>query len=286
MKNSYLNTLIEVVENKSYSVAAKKLFLTQPAISKHIKMLEKHYKINIFTRESRDIQLTTEGEMLYAYALNIKVLNENLNKKLTDEKGGARGELNIHSSNIPGNVYLSKAIPSFLKKYPNVEPTIIVSDTLEVIKKVESGQVPYGLVGKKFENTNIQCTELFENDMVVVAPKIYQNRLVDEKLLTNLKIVTREKGSATREVFINYLTEKGISKEKIKTAIYCNDNNTLIHLLSHGDYIAYVSKNLIEDNNNVAILETIKKRKFYFIENTNRYLSSAELAFKDYIINR
>ncbi len=286
MKISYLITLIEVVKSKSYSIAAKNLYITQPAITKHIKILEKAYEINIFKRENGQIELTSEGEKLYAYALNVQRLDESLKSNLANDGIDVKGELKILTSYIPGSVYLTKIIPQFQKKNKMVKPHILISDTSIVIKKVKSGEIPFGLIGKKYEDSQVACTKVFENDMVIVAPKIYEGQAVDENLLSKLQIVTREKGSATRETFINHLVEKGISKNRIQTAIYCNNNDALIKMLYTGDYLTYVSKNLVENNSRVAILETTLKRKFYFIENTNRYLSSAELAFKNFICNR
>ena len=81
-----LKTLLMVNETKNYTIAARKLNLTQPAVSQHIKALEKEFGITIFVRQGNDLVLTNDGNTLVKYARKIDSLYENLLIKLEDSK--------------------------------------------------------------------------------------------------------------------------------------------------------------------------------------------------------
>jgi len=86
MIDAKIETLLTVCELKNFTKTAKKLALTQPAVSQHIKQLEKEYDIKLFNRSENGIELTQEGLILEKYARRIKSLNENLKQEIMDEK--------------------------------------------------------------------------------------------------------------------------------------------------------------------------------------------------------
>ncbi len=81
-----LETLLKVHETNSFTRAAKQLSLTQPAVSQHIRQLEKDLNVKIFNRVEKSLKLTSEGEIVIKYAKRIKMLYDNMQQKIYDEK--------------------------------------------------------------------------------------------------------------------------------------------------------------------------------------------------------
>ena len=114
-------TFCAVVENKSFSKAAEKLFISQPAISYNIKELEKNLNVKLFYRISKGVMPTSEGEKLYYYiksAYDFIYLGE---QSIKDSQKKPNGNIRIGVPTHIGISYLSNKIESFYKKYPNIK---------------------------------------------------------------------------------------------------------------------------------------------------------------------
>ena len=112
-----LETFVEVASLKSFSKAARKLFLTQPTITNHIQNLEKELGTVVINRHGKTISLTEAGNVLCEYALNIINLRNTAYYKLSDYKGRIQGTLEISSSSIPKQYILPSILQSFIKVF-------------------------------------------------------------------------------------------------------------------------------------------------------------------------
>ncbi|MBS5595349.1 MAG: LysR family transcriptional regulator, partial [Clostridiales bacterium] len=102
MLNDSIRVFLMVVEKKSFSKAAKALFLTQPAVSFQIQMLEEHYSTRLFDRVSRNIILTESGELLYKFATEMNNMQQHLEKDMQELNSTIIGRLRIGASNTIG----------------------------------------------------------------------------------------------------------------------------------------------------------------------------------------
>src|SRR5699024_9218424 len=98
MELRQLQTFVHVVQLKSFSKVADKLFLTQPTITSHIQSLEKELGITLLNRSSKEITLTAGGQILYEYALNMLDLKEKALFSLDEYKGEINGTLTLAAS--------------------------------------------------------------------------------------------------------------------------------------------------------------------------------------------
>ncbi len=284
MRVSYLKTLVELVKHKNVTKTANALHLTQPAISKQIKALEKYYETEIIVRYSSELKLTSNGVKIYEYALNVLNMQRELISKIKSDNLDYFGTLPIYTSNIPATSYLPDVLPKFLGKYKEATADVLMRDTKEVIGLVSSGKASFGFIGKECETTSVSSVEVFSSDMVLVASNKYKINKIDENILKNAKYIIREEGSATREVLESYLEKKDVKLSTNNTAMVLESNDLIVKMLQADKYLSFLPKCEVRDDE-LKILDIYKDRKFYYIYNKNRYMSALERAFHEFILS-
>lgn len=287
MKFSYLNTFVSVINNKSISMAAKELYISQPAVTKQIKSLEQYYCTKLVYRDKKELKPTEAGINFYEYALNVINSNHELKANLSKNCLVVKGNFNIISSNIPAYNYLPNAISNFLKNYKNVNIKIEVLDSCEVLKKVKNGSDSFGFVGEKKDIDNISYIKIFEDEMVLVGNSNYDNININEEFLQNQKYLVREVGSATLNDMVIYLANFNVKLSSKNVLINCLDNELLKKMLINTSALSYVSKKSLSSElkeKKLTVLDTGNKRSFYYIYNPTRHMSPPEKVFHEFIL--
>ncbi|UJF36126.1 LysR family transcriptional regulator [Paenibacillus hexagrammi] len=141
-----LLALVSVAEERSFTRAAEKMYISQPAISQHIQLLESRYDVKLLDRTNKHVMLTKAGEVVYQHAkeiLNTYSLMEQLVKDLKEDPSGP---LYIGASFTFGEYVLPHLIAGFRKQYPRIEPHISIDNTLTVVKQVVQGELDVGII--------------------------------------------------------------------------------------------------------------------------------------------
>lgn len=296
MNTSYLRTFIEVINLKNITKAAEKLFITQPAVSKQLQLLEKEFGAELFKKSGREIIPTDEGITLYNYA--IRTLNEEnkIYSLLRRDDDDLRGTLDIYTSSLPADYYIHDLIIEFANMYPDVSYIINKIDSDMVFKNIEEGFTSFGFTGTPANNkkiTNI-CIGEDEVELVVSANKMNEfnkNKITIYDLL-NEKFILREKGSATLKTFEKFLTKKKISIDDLKIIIQVEDNEIMKRFIAQDMGIAVLPRKSVEkelENKTMFLLEVEGmelKRKIYYVYKKDRYFSKLEEKFKEYMIDK
>lgn len=291
-----LETFVQVVNLESFSKAAEKLFLTQPTITSHIQNLECELDTLLINRSGKNISTTEAGKLLYKHALNIINLRDTAKFDLGLYKGKIQGHLEISSSSIPRQYVLPYIIKEFTKKYPDITLSIKDNDSKNVLEDLITGYNDFGIVGAKFESTNLEYIELLEDELVIITPhnkNIYLNEdmSLNIEFLTQEKIILREKGSGTRLLFENSIKSAGINFNNLNIAACINDTETIKKFVELDLGISIISKRAVEREIRLGTLKSYKiknldlKRKFYFVYHKNRHLSPLGQTFKSFVID-
>lgn len=292
MKTSYLRTFVEVVNLQSFSKAADKLCLTQPAITKQIKYLEKEFSIVLIIR-TNNIILTKEGKEFYKYATTILNKEEELYAKFSKGNKDISGTLTIYSSSLPANYLLDQILFGFFKENKNVNFHIKKIDSKKVYEKVLSGNISFGFTGMKMKKPNIECIEIAKDQLVLAVSsndfknnpnnEISLNRLIDKDLLI------REKGSATFNTFEEAIKKENLSINNFKIKGIIADNEIIKRMILGGLGVSVMSRLSIdkEVKDGSIIPITIKDinldRSIYYIYHTKRYFTQTENKFREFI---
>lgn len=239
---------LSVAENLSFSKAAEELFISQPAVTKHIKELEGKYNIALFERKGNRVYLTKAGEKTYAYLKKIKQQYHELEFELGRINDTFKGTLRIGASSTISQYVIPKAIAAFHKRYPDVEFFLFNGNSFEMENKLLNYEVDLALVENESSQSNIHYSPFLDDEIVVVTgnKSIYSKRknisLAD---FQQIPIVLREKGSGTLEVIQHALLKQDIKLEKLNILIHLGSTESIKNFLSNFDGIALISEKAI-----------------------------------------
>lgn len=208
-----LETIFYLMEDQSFSGAARRMYLSQPALTKQVKNLEQVLGQQILIRHGRGISLTDEGKILYAYAKKILKLRDEAREKVAQLGNDSPGEIHIGASTIPATYILPRILGEFRKIHPRITSHVKSGDSAEVIDNVVSGQGDIGIVGKDPASSRLYAEPLWRDRLVIIVPAghPWQGRtdLTPEEFLQEPFII-RERGSATREIFEQVIKERDV----------------------------------------------------------------------------
>ncbi|UNC92964.1 selenium metabolism-associated LysR family transcriptional regulator [Candidatus Contubernalis alkaliaceticus] len=286
MKISILKTFLMVVEEKSLTRAAEALYLTQPAVSKHIKMLEKHFSTRLFHRQGQKITLTEGGEILYLKAKRILKEWENTEQSISELSSTVGGVLRIGASTIPGEYLLPYLLGSFKKEYPDVEIKLEVADTLEVVRKILAEEIHLGVVGAWIERKKLMAKNFADDELVLIMhPQhpLAKEEKVSPSALVKESFIWREKGSGTRRVVEEKLQKVGIAVDNITPVLELGSTQAIITAVEAGLGISFVSfwaARRDEALKRIAVKKLdgfLLKRKLYYLYPKEQYLPRAAI---------
>jgi len=290
MNSNYLNSLIYIVEYKSFSRAANKLFITQPTISNHINKLENELNTTLLIRNKKEVKLTLEGEIIYNYALNALQMEKNIKEKLNIFNQDISGNLEIASSSIPERYYLLNEISEFHNKYPNVKFTLKKYDSCEIINLLLKQKINFGIVGTQLINPDLKYIKLMNDEIVLVGSKEFFNEtdFISFDDLFNYNFISREKGSGTRKEVELFFSNNNFNYNKLNIIFEIEDNNCILDLLRKNNYLAFLSKKVFDKNKRKYKKINFEKkihREFFFVYNKRRVISPLAKKFKHFIID-
>lgn len=293
MNTAYLRTFIEVVNLRSFSKAADKLFLTQPAVTKQIKILEKDFGIVLLRRSYNDIIPTKEGKEIYKYATVILNKEEEIFAKFVKNERDISGELTICSSTLPANYLLDQLLYEFSTKYKKITYNIKKMDSEKVYEAVASGNISFGFTGMQINKKDIESIEIAKDQLVLAVPTNQYGHLanteVSLKFLLQQDLLIRGKGSATFKTFEEALKKDKYSMNDLKIKAIIEDNEIIKKMILKGLGVSIISRLSIdkEVNEGSIIPLTIKgmslTRGIYYIYHKKRYFSSIDEKFKKFI---
>lgn len=289
-----LESFVAIARLKSFSKAAEELYLTQPTISNHIHILEKELGTILFNRTNKNITLTNAGEILYEHAISILNKKEHAYFSLNEYKGKIEGILEISSSSIPEQYYLTDMICKFSKKYPDVNYLLLKYDSKQVTDKILMGEIDFGLVGAKDTSSQIDYIDILDDEIVLIAPNNSNFSSIESITIENFMpypIILREDGSGTRKVVLNHLEDRGVKFTDLNIIAEVEDNETIKKLVANGLGISFISSRAIKNELKLGLLKEIRiegmeiNRNFYFAYHKKRVLSPLSETFKDFIIS-
>lgn len=215
MTMQQMEAIIALVEEGSFSRAAKKMLLTQPALTKNIKNAEDCLGTRLANRSSAGISLTPEGKILYNYARRMVRLRDEAKEKVLALRKESGGNIYLSASTIPATYILPRALSDFNKANADIHIYIKTADSEEAMNMVLDNEVEMGVIGKHPLNKKLKADALWKDRLVLVVSRNHTWRKKKSVTLTELlnePFVIREKGSATRELFESYLKKtKSIS---------------------------------------------------------------------------
>ena len=288
-----LEVFQKVFELKSFSKAGQALFLAQPTISEHIRLLEEDLGLTLFDRQGKEVVSTRAAELLYAYSLRLTTLRQETRRAMQQFLNKERGELLVGGSNIPGQYLLPAILGKFKKTYPEIQVKLWVDDTRNISEKLQAGVIELGVVGAPVELPAVACQFLARDEMVCIQPPELSwagRKVVDPEDLRSAPFILREAGSGTRRAVEEALEKIGFKPQELKVVAEMGSNEAIRQAVRSGVGISIISRRAVAEDLASGSLKEVRIRKFplvrnfYLIALKQRTLSPLAREFQDFLI--
>lgn len=213
MNERQLRIFYEVATKLSMTEAANKLFMTQPAISQTIKELENEYEIKFFDRIGKKLYLTNDGETFLKYIRRILNLYDECEKEIKKSKDLKSGQLKIGASTTIGIYILTDIIGKYTKLNKGVDVSIIIENTKNISNLILENKIDFAFIEGPVHSDEIIVKDFCDDELVIITSPEHpwtDKKEICVKEIEKEKIIMRELGSGTREVFEKILISNNI----------------------------------------------------------------------------
>lgn len=242
LNNKQLLCFITLVDTGSFTAAAKALYMTQPAISWHVKNLEEELCTILIEKQSKDIKLSEHGKILYAHAKTILNQHEMLMNALSE---GDKNHIRIAASTLPGEYLLSPYIRAFQKTHKDISISVDISDSKNALERLLNAEVNLAIVGNRVTHSDLDMAPFARDRLLFVRSK---NSSTDgQKDLQNIlkcPLVLREYGSSTREAVTSYLDQQRV---RYQSHVTLGSSRAVLSAIEADLGIGWVSEHVVGD---------------------------------------
>lgn len=275
MISFHYKVFTEVATNLSFSKAAAVLFISQPAVSKHIKKLESEIGLPLFVRKGNTISLTSSGEKLLEYLQKAKIIQGQIESDIQIIKNQlkARGELNIGASTTLSLYVLPKILSSFHKKYPNISILLVNRNSENILKSLLDKEIDIAIIEDHHKINAVQYERFMDDEIIPVCTKHspYGEAEITPEELKNIPIVIRERGSGTLAVLTKKLESKKIKLGKLNIIARLGGTEALKKFLLEDIAIGFLSRLAVKSELDNGLLREVKIKSIK-IERTFNFL--------------
>ncbi len=263
---------IEVAAHLSFSKASETLFISQPAISKHIKALEAYYKTTLFERKGNAIHLSAGGQLLLNRLKEAKKIQDHLEFELSVLKDQlkAKGQLKLGASTTVALYIIPKILSAFHQKYPEVKISLLNRNTDTIVKALMDQDIDIGIVEGKKKNSAILYQPFVTDEVVAVCSAksaLAKKKVLAVKEIKNYPIVLREQGSGTLAALKYNLEKNGIKLSDLNVTVRLAGTEALKNFLIEDNCLGFLPKGSVSKELLNGDLVALKIEKFQIVRN-------------------
>jgi DNA-binding transcriptional LysR family regulator len=292
MNIEHLYTFQEVVRLGSFSEVAKKLSISQPAVSFQIQKLEQELGIRLIDRSQRAIVPTAAGKRLLRFAETVEAEREGLQHDLEQLREAISGELRLAASTIPGEYLLPPLLAKFKKRHPAVQIRVDVSDSVTVIDRIRDNTYEVGFCGLAPEGQDLASFRVASDEIVLIVPAGHpfagRGEVTTDELEGEL-FIFREATSGTQRSLEDLLARAGLVIRKWTPQLVLGSTQAVVAAVAAGAGIAFVSDRAVKKGaetgavRQVAVRGLKLSRDFYCVYRKQRIVSRLLEEFINYI---
>lgn len=244
MSDFRLRVFRSVAKNLSFTKASQELFVSQPAITKHIQELESAYQTRLFDRQGSKISLTESGKLLLEHCDRILEDYKRLEYEMHLLNNEYTGELRLGASTTIAQYVLPPLLARFIKKFPQVNLSLMNGNSREVETALQEHRIDLGLVEGVHRSPNLKYTPFLEDELVAVVHAKSKLSISDELApedLTDIPLVLRERGSGTLDVIERALSQHNIKLSALHVLMYLGSTESIKLFLESTDCMGIIS---------------------------------------------
>lgn len=240
MNIRYFKTFIAVAESGGISKVCESLYLTQPAITKQIRVLEEEYNKELFKRTKKEIILTEDGKQVLEFAKQIVEVYDESISLLSHGYEDQKEMLTIAANYTIGIYILPRLLTLFMDNFPNVHIVMDLFDNDEVLKALKSGRAHFGFVGVDPGDSFFRSNAFYRDQLTIVAgKKAAPRKITSPHQLRKVPFVGLHKNSDIRTAYSSWFKKKEIELpakielnniESVKSFLYWNMGFSILPL--------------------------------------------------------
>src|SRR5712691_1234453 len=245
MDTRQLAAFCEVVDRKSFSQAAERLGVTQPAVSLQVRSLEKRLGTQLFDRSGRRVEPTEAGLRLYRGAQRLLALEEQLVAEVGLEGGEElSGTFEIGASTGPGGIVLSQLLCEFGALHPELRVTLWVFDTQTIVERVAARELELGVVGAARRHRGVAFEPFFRDPVVLVCPPghPFAGETVTVDQLREDKLIVMQEGAGVRQLLEDELRRDGKRLRDLGVRLELGLQESVLGAVRAGYGVTFISR--------------------------------------------
>lgn len=244
-----METFLTVCKYMSFTQAAKVLNLTQPAVSQHIKYLEKKFDTPLLIRERKNLVLSPAGEILRS-SLESMRNDENTIKKRMKESLSGKKVLTFGVTMTIGEYAILPSLADLIKSHPDTDFHIRYGNTKTLLSDLYEGNIDFAIVEGYFKEENYQTRVYRTEEYIAVASSqhTFQTPVHCVKDLISERLLIREPGSGTRAILSRALALKNMSVQNFAHIVEVENIHTIVSLLRQDCGISFLYKAAVQQD--------------------------------------
>jgi len=287
-----LKSFLYAAEQLNFSEAAKRLHLTQPTISHHVKVLEHELGAELFDRSGAKLRLTEAGRLLLPSARDLIKQCGNVKEMMASLDNEVIGELNIACSTTSGKYILPLLAARFCELYPGIRVNVFACAPKDIVSRLLEGEANLGIVSSETTSMGIESQTFFSDYITLIAPVNHpwamRSFITPEDLLGE-RLIIRDAKSGTQRMMLMELAKYDIALDDLNILMTLGRTEAIVHTVAAGHGVAFVSelvaKCSLEQGEiiEIAIPALTLKRNVYMIRPKMNTPHRAQEVFWDFI---
>lgn len=274
-----------VAKYKSFTLASKELYLTQPSVSTQVKLLETSYRIKLFERFGKRVGLTNAGETLFSYTEKIFNLVNEVDDLIEDINEIKSGTLKVSTSLTLATYYLPDFLKAFRAKYPSIEIQMTAGNTKEVMENILTFKSDLGFIGNFESHEKLVINPFLEEELVIIvypSHEFARRSTIHPSKLNGQPFIFREKGSGTREVVEHALKKNQVA---VRVAMELGTNEVIKRAVEAGLGISITPLKAVKREVEEGLLKIVRLskgkilRRFYMIYHKDKHITTTIQSF-------
>lgn len=241
-----LRSFITVANTGNLTQASEQLFTSQPAVSAHIKALEEEFEMKLFVRSAKGMKLTDNGQLLREKAIKVLDSSYDLKNQARSLRDDISGTIRIGLNADSEYLRLTQWHNTLMEQFPRLKIELVQNTSLNLIKKVESGQLDGSFISRQLESMQLEYLKLSEGQAIVAAALQWENQLkgADVEALAELPWIQPEPHCIYHQ-FINDLFAD--TKKKPNNVTTSASEESTLKLLMSGVGLSFIRDDEAEE---------------------------------------
>ncbi len=288
-----LEVFLAAAEQENFSVAARKLHMSQPSVSFQILSLEQQLNVQLFQRIGHRIQLTQAGRDLLPIANEMMSLSCQIEEIVDAQQSVVKGSLSIGCTTTPGRYILPVLIGAFRKLYPGVQSFVEVNlDRSAMEEKLLAKETQFAIFGLPPKSKKLEYWPIYTDELVLIVPSHHPwaNRdQISPAELQEADWIMREPGAATRQLTLTSFAERGINPDELKVVMELGCPEAVLVAVENGCGVSFMSRLAIQRSVELGRIKTVPVenlsicRQILMARNPSGACTRIQLRFRDFM---